>query len=457
MVIMNFDIEAIKRKMLVKYPFFGSIVANVDYKEKDEIPTAGTDGKTIYYNPQFLKSLKADEQTFIFAHEVCHIAFDHINRSESKIPEIWNIATDGVINQFLKQDGLKIVEGGIDIAEAINYDAEQLYNKLLKATSQSQNPINSQNQNEENKEKSNGNRQNSNDSNSDNNSKEKNHDVGHDTHSMWEDAIKRKKENNSKQEEGNISQDQMQKEREKKLEAEIVKISHNGEKDAFKKNIAEKRKNLEELKNELSMQAIGAGTSTNRNQIFIKDIGKAKPILDWRYILREAVNFDLDWSYKNAYVEDGIIKANLEEQLIPETEIVLDTSGSINEQLLKNFLRCCKSILAYSKIKVGCFDTEFYGFQEIRKEEDIENMKFEGGGGTDFSVAVRAFTKRVRNKIIFTDGVGTVPNVPMDIIWIVFGRKRINPKGGRVIYITEEQLNKLFSYEQDYPQNGIRR
>ena len=42
---MKYDIEALKRKMLVKYPFFGSVVASVDYKENTGIPTAGTDGK----------------------------------------------------------------------------------------------------------------------------------------------------------------------------------------------------------------------------------------------------------------------------------------------------------------------------------------------------------------------------------------------------------------------------
>ena len=75
---MNFDIQSIKRKMLVKYPLFGSIVANVKYKEDMNTPTAGTDGQTIYYNPRFLNTLEPDEQTFIFAHEVCHIAFDHM-------------------------------------------------------------------------------------------------------------------------------------------------------------------------------------------------------------------------------------------------------------------------------------------------------------------------------------------------------------------------------------------
>ena len=135
---MKYDIAALKRKILVKYPFFGSVVASVCYKENKDIPTAGTDGETIYYNPEYLDGLSVEEQTFIFAHEVCHIAFNHILRSEGKNPELWNIATDGVINQFLKRDGLKMAPGGVDMAEAINYDAEQLYEKLLQEKQQGQ-------------------------------------------------------------------------------------------------------------------------------------------------------------------------------------------------------------------------------------------------------------------------------------------------------------------------------
>lgn len=81
---MKYDIERLKRKMFVKYPFFGSVVANVSYKEDTTIKTAETDGKTIYYNPNFLNSLNVSEQTFVFAHEVCHVAFNHILRSEGK-------------------------------------------------------------------------------------------------------------------------------------------------------------------------------------------------------------------------------------------------------------------------------------------------------------------------------------------------------------------------------------
>ena len=477
---MKYDIAALKRKMLVKYPFFGSVVASVGYKENKDIQTTGTDGETIYYNSEYLEGLSVEEQTFVFAHEVCHIAFNHILRSEGKNPELWNIATDGVINQFLKRDGLKMAPGGIDMAEAISYDAEQLYEKLLQEKQQRQQQSgqgNSQ-QNQESKQQSNdgkqsGDNQQQSQSQQQGNSgsgslqeqkkqsqeqsggesgedpqkeDESKQDVGHDTHSMWEQAVKKHKEQQEKTDKKVEEKDELEKKQEE--------LESMGEKDAFKKNLEDKKKQLQELKEAISKQASQAGASTNGDIRTVNDIGTAKPLIDWRYVLREAIKYDVDWSYKNATIENGVVSANLEEQPMPETEIVLDTSGSINEVLLKNFLRECKNILQHTKLKVGCFDTRFYGFHEIRTEEDIENMRFEGGGGTDFDVAVGAFSRRVENKIIFTDGEALMPNMPLDAIWIVFGGERINPKGGKVIHIDNEQLKRLYNYQMTNETKG---
>lgn len=463
------NVESIKRRLLVKYPFFGSVVANSNFIAEPAVGTAGTDGKNIYYNPNFIESISDDQQTFIFAHEICHIAFDHIFRSESKDKDLWNIATDSVVNAFLKQDGLPIVEDGVDIPEAINYDAEEMYKKLLEKKKQQQNGQgngqnqqgsqqqssssgeNSQEQDKQSQEQS-GNR-----SGEDSQEEEKQQDVGHDTHSMWEQAVKKHKEEQEKSGKKESLLDKLlgkDKKEKTELEKKQEELEGMGEKDAFKKNLEDKKKQLEELKEAISKQASQAGTSTNRDVRTVNDIGTAKPIVDWRYVLREAIKYDVDWSYKNATLEDGVVVANLEEQPMPETEIVLDTSGSINEVLLKNFLRECKNILQHTKLKVGCFDTEFYGFHEIRTEEDIENMRFEGGGGTDFDVAVGAFSRRVENKIIFTDGEASMPDMPLDAIWIVFGGIQINPKGGKVIQIDDEQLDRLYSYQQDSSYKG---
>lgn len=494
---MAYDIEALKRKMLVKYPFFGSVVVDVDYKESDTIPTAGTDGEIIYYNSRYLESLSLDEQIFVIAHVVCHIAFNHILRSEGKDQQIWNIATDGVINQFLKRDGLKLAPGVVDIEDAINYDAEQLYEKLLQEKQQRQQQTgqgNDQNnqqqidrssqgknrqpsqsqqqtddsknqeQNQESQEQNNGagqsednQQQNNTRGNSQEQSKQaqsgagslensqvdkSKQDVGHDTHSMWEEAVKKHQQGQS---DSSSSEDKLlNKEKENsELENKQKELEKMGEKEAFKKNLEEKRKQLEALKEAIYSQVFQAGNDTNSDIRIVNDIGRAKPIVDWRYILKEAIKYDVDWSYRHATIEDWVVSANLEEQPMPETEIVLDTSGSINETLLRNFLRECKNILQHSRVKVGCFDTKFYGFNEIRTEKDIESMKFVGGGGTDFNAAVSAFSRRVENKIIFTDGYAEMPRRKVNAIWLVFGNQKINPKGGKVIYVTEEQLKRL--------------
>ena len=468
------DINNIKRRMLVKYPFFGSTVANTNYKEANGLGTAGTDGKTVYYDPYFLEGLTDDEQTFVFAHEICHIAFDHILRSEGKNAKLWNIATDAVINQFLKKDGLSMISGGVDIEDAINYDSEEYYNKLLKELEeqkqqQDQNQQSEKGQNQEGK--SNTQKQNSNNGSSDNrqsneqksdNGNEDNQDsevndnsqednmtseetkeAGHDTHNMWEEAVKKHRESNSN--EGD--------KQESKEQENLKKIS---EQEEFKKNSEERKKQLEELQKSLSRETRGAGITTNRENRNIDNIGISKPLIEWRMLLRESLKSDVDWSYANAEVEDGVVTPKLEVFPKPETEIVLDTSGSIDKILLKNFLRECKNILQSSKVSVGCFDTEFYGFNEIKRIEDIDLLEYRGGGGTDFEVATSAFSRRVENKIIFTDAddrqtygdsIGKkINNLPYNnIIWVVFGKngKSIKPKGGRVIQITEEQLQKL--------------
>jgi len=505
------NVDSIKRRLLVKYPFFGSVVANSNFIAEPAVGTAGTDGKTIYYNPNFIESITDDQQTFIFAHEICHIAFDHIFRSEGKDKDLWDIATDSVVNAFLKQDGLPIVEGGVDIPEAINYDAEEMYKKLLEEKKHQQQPNEQGNgQNQKGSQQQSGNneqqsqlQQSSSSSESsqerdkqsqeqscsgsveESQKEEKQQDVGHDTHSMWDKAIEKKHQ--EEQSQSNIGQsydkdedkqslldklskmfdkkkeqqsqlqqldENQNKEQEKKKNEEIKKLTELGEKETFKQNKIARKKQLEELRKALASRSHGYGSITNSERRNITDIGTSEPLIDWRRLLKEAVKYDIDWSYQNAGIEDGVVTAYLEEMPRPETEIVLDTSGSIDETLLRNFLRECKNILQTSKVKVGCFDTQFYGFTEIKDVSDIDNLEFYGGGGTNFDAAVNAFTRRVENKIIFTDGDADMPSTPIDAIWIVFGGIKINPVGGKVIHIDDEQLDRLYSYEMNKESKG---
>ena len=478
---MSTDIDSIKRKLLIKYPTFGSVIANLEFKASKDIATAGTNGKVLLYNPEFIDSLSEKQQIFIFAHEVCHVAFEHIFRSEGKDKRLWNIATDSVINALLKQDGLPIVEGGVDIPEAINYDAEEMYNKLLeekkKQEQQSQQGKQGQQGEQDSQEQQDGSQgqENSQDSQEQQNSQgsqgqensqddqekqkqgsqqeqnsqrgQEETDVGHDTHSLWDKAIEERKKEQQKE-----NEKKEQEEKEKREAEEKSKFAEQGERETFKQNKIERRKRLQELSRELaSKSSHKAGDGIQREGKKLFDIGIATPLIDWRKLLRQAIRYDEEYTRKNARIRNGYFRHRIEQIPMPEAEILLDTSESVSEVLLKNFLRECKNILDNSKVKVGCFNTEFHGFTELKKPEDIDNMSFPIGGGTDFNAAVGAFSRNAPNKIIFTDGKATMPRETVrNVIWVVFGDKKINPKGGKVINITGEQLSRLYqSFIQD--------
>ena len=63
---MQVNIQSIKRKLLIKYPTFGSIMANLEFQLEHKISTAGTYGKKVLYNSKFVESLTTEEQVFLF-------------------------------------------------------------------------------------------------------------------------------------------------------------------------------------------------------------------------------------------------------------------------------------------------------------------------------------------------------------------------------------------------------
>lgn len=386
---MIYDIAALKRKVLAKYPFFGSVAADVEYQEAEDTGTIKSSGRTIFYDPHYMSRLSDNDQLFLLAHQLCHIAFQHEERGEGKDPAVWASATDAVINQMLKRDGLEIISGGIDYPEAIDYDAEEYYEILLSQKLDIQ-LIDGQTEGQENP-------------------------TGGDGESQQDEGTDDEEDDDD--DDGGDYQ-------------ELAPEEDNDDEEDDDEDTL-----IEETESD-------AGNAVNRDTRPVEDIGASAPLIDWRVILPNTINYGVDWSYSNAVLEDNIVRPVLEELPVPETEIVLDTSWSVDEDLLRNFLRECKNILTFSKMKAGCFDTVFYGFHDIRSEKDIDNMVFQGGGGTDFNVAVDAFTMRVDNRIIFTDGQAPMPDKPVNAIWVVYGDEEISPAGGTVIHIKPEMLSK---------------
>ena len=390
---MIYDIAALRRKVIAMYPFFGSVAANIEYRETEGVPSITSDERSISYDPQYMAGLSDNDQVFVLARELCHVAFRHRARGKGKDPAIWQTATEAIINQMLKRDGLDIIRGGVDYPEAADYDAEQYYELLLSER------------------------------------------LDIDLTDGQLEGQENPAGGNSDSGQGNSDDEQ---------ESDDDDGDDDGSDELYTSLLPEKNSDDDDPEDDdqalIEDTESDAGNDINRDTRAVEDIGRLAPLLDWRLLLLDTISYGVDWSYRNAILEDGIVRSVLEEKPFPETEIVLDTSWSVDEELLRSFLRECKNILPLSKLRAGCFDTEFYGFHDIRTEKDIDDMIFQGGGGTDFNAAVDAFTMRVDNRIIFTDGQAPMPDRPLKAIWVVCGEEEIAPDGGIVIHIKPEQL-----------------
>ena len=54
--------------LILGQPFFGALALGQKLVQRLDLPTMGTDGKNIYYNPAFVDGLTAPELEGVFAH-----------------------------------------------------------------------------------------------------------------------------------------------------------------------------------------------------------------------------------------------------------------------------------------------------------------------------------------------------------------------------------------------------
>lgn len=477
----------VTRKMLVKYPRFGSEIADANIEFRDDLPfhTAATDGKNIYVDLNYFESLSEDDRLFTIAHEIMHIKFMHMYRLKDKDGKkrnlnLWNIATDAIINANLERDGFTIKEGYVNMPEALNYSAEEFYEILLKEKENQQKAQENQEQNQgdsgeqsqdnENKESNQngkgGNqegKQEQNENPSDGNSEGKktgkeNEQPSHqgDDHSLWEEAFR----NQQQGQKADQKQEKNEAEKQKEIDGQPqMTFDERGE---FEDNRQEKRERFKARREKTKHDIRGM---QEKESIKLGSIGESRENIDWKTLLRREVEkTETIWSQKRSIAENNYAY-RLEENDIEdeaETEIMIDVSGSVNLDLVKAFLRQIKPILKQSKLKVGCFNERFWGLVDIKNERDIDNFTIprEARGNSawteDWDLAVRSFTKKKEiNKIVFTDGYpcpGTMPKEDLkreNIIWLVYGNKAFNPCCGKVINITERQLEQLHLVSRD--------
>ena len=338
--------------------FFGSLMLFADIEKSKNLPTAATDGRKIFFNEEFLNSLSSPQQNALMLHEVLHMALLHVTRRQSRDPYIWNIAADIVVNDLIERNtSFSLPEGAITDSRFQDKSVEYIYEALLKS-----------------KKKYN---------------------------LVISDILQ--PSNSNSDESNNDSKDVM----------EPLSQEETDEIESFWKDKMEILKNSSEHQLSSGKSSLPAGIEQEISTILEPEVDWRHAL--WKYVGKTPADFDdLDrrFIYKGLYLESLLTEA-------VEVSVCIDTSGSVSDELLRQFAGELKGILrSYPNVKCSLFfaDTNLAGPYEIDRIEQMP--KAVGRGGTSF-VPFFDYLKKYgeennllgNNKlsIYFTDGYGDFP------------------------------------------------
>jgi len=125
--------EIIRARVALQFdhPFFGYLALTLEPVCKPEMnpPTMGTDGKHLYYHPDFIKNIPMAQLMGVMAHELGHIILKHLARRQSREPVRWNIACDLAVNPLVLKE-FELPSEALQDPQYYDKSAEYIYSNL---------------------------------------------------------------------------------------------------------------------------------------------------------------------------------------------------------------------------------------------------------------------------------------------------------------------------------------
>ena len=378
--------------LLLKAPFFGNLATRMKLINADDwCSTAATDGRNFYYCTEFVEKLPPKQLEFLFGHEVLHAVYDHMGRRQDRDPRISNIAADFCVNADLIDQR---------VGERINV-VPMLYEPKYRGMSYEE---------------------------------------------VYDDLMKNVKKVTLDQYVDMLLDEHLDGKGEDEGDGDGDKDGTGGGRPTLSDE--EKQKIRDEIREAVLNAAnqVGAGNLPAGVRRLIKDL--TEPVIDWRSLLEQqiqsTIKSDFTWMKpsRRGWHMDAIMPGMKPGNQI-DVFIGMDTSGSISERDIKDFLSEIKGIMeSYDeyKIHVVTWDTEVYNHQIFTSDNlsDIESYEPQGGGGTD-PMCVWQFLKdndiEPKKLIMFTDycffGWDPVEVEPYcDTVWIIKGNPDAQPEFG---------------------------
>lgn len=378
-----------RTRILCRNGFYGLLLMHAVYAIDEGCETAATDGKRIFFAPEFLDSLSDTELDFIMMHEILHIVLQHCFRQGDRDCDIFNIACDIVVNSNILLSAKMNINAitlsrygesmhkAPDGKEGYEYTAEEVYKMLC-----SKSPNNIPNS------------------------------PGTDDHSRWGTL-----------EEDDHAADVWSKHLTDACEAVLSQDPSDlrGLLPLFA------RRMLQELK---APQTDWRAILADFVQEEIVDYSFSPP--DRRF--EDSPFFLPDFNEKDDVPEDILF--------------MIDTSGSMSDEMITAAYSEVKGAIDQfnGKLKgwLGFFDAAVIEPKPFSDEGEFRIIQPEGGGGTDFEVIFEYVNNHMQDKppasiIILTDGYAPFPDEKIargvPVLWLL-NNEGVNPPWGKVARIT---------------------
>jgi len=375
------------------------------------MPTMGVTPKgELYYEPEFVEKLSMPEIFGVLCHEVLHVALLHPMRTGNRIQPIANLAQDVVVNMIVKKTGESMSNNryshygrGADVWKAENYVEMELPKDTIPVDVRNDSstfPIPGT---------------------------QANITIEKVSLKAWEEIyaeiIDQMKE---QQQNPNNAQRPRGSGFDNHLSGESMGMSAKEMADAANKwqgNIAE-----------AAQYAKSQGKLPGGMNRIIDELLKPKVV--WKQLLMKFLRPHIqpvDWTYQRPHKKSQVLEVFMPNTIREhcEVEVVVDTSGSVSQEELKEFISEIVAIaqsMQHVKMGVTFVDAEIHTRYEVENGDipKILAMKPGGGGGTDMELGLDHIKKTQREVpcvIVLTDGYTSfnrkAKDYPFDVIWVI--------------------------------------
>ena len=122
-------LAAARTRLILDKPFLGSLVMHLPLKAADAkwCETTATDARHFYYNPAYIARLTLEQTQFVLAHEAMHCALSHFARRNHRQRHRWDVACDYAVNMILDDERMAGPDEALLNAAYRGLTAEEIY------------------------------------------------------------------------------------------------------------------------------------------------------------------------------------------------------------------------------------------------------------------------------------------------------------------------------------------